>query len=538
MTGHVTDRLRFFDARAMVGLHVRTTGPDLSPHSPEDLLEEMDISGVYEAMTVDCLSCENSPADGNPRILEVTRNQPKLHPGWVGLPAGTDETPTAEALVGQMKASGVGMLYLLPDLYRHPLADWAVDDLLEPLAASRVPVFLWYQGVDSIPWADVVGLCRRHPQLPVIVGNRRIRRDMRAFYKAMEACDNLHLELSCYWLHRGVEYLSRRFGSHRLLFGSNWPHLNMTATMMPIVTADLPLKDRQLIAGDNLRNLIAWAVPQREVPPPPEPADALAAWAQTGHRPSDIKVYDNHGHLGTHCQHYHVPEGSTDQMLRDMDRYGIEQCCVFSLQGVFSDERYGNDLIIDAVRRYPERFIGFTIVNPHRGERFMLDELNRCLQAGLRGVKLHATYQGYPEEGPNIDIPCRFAHEHRQFILNHYWGGPAQMDRLVRTYTDACFFTGHTTLAYKETMARHPNLYVCSCPVHEPFHVERVMKAIGADRFLFGSDLTDLPIAWGIGPILVARISEREKRQIISDNLRRLLTQYSLPLHARTTPAM
>ncbi|NLW50640.1 MAG: hypothetical protein GXY85_07310, partial [Candidatus Brocadiaceae bacterium] len=45
---------------------------------------------------------------------------------------------------------------------------------------------------------------------------------------------------------------------------------------------------------------------------------------------------------------------------------------------------------------------------------------------------------------------------------------------------------------------------------------------------LFGSDLQDLPIAWGLGPILFARLPVEQKRMILGGNLRRLLTEYSL----------
>lgn len=523
------ETLRFFDARVMLGRHVLVNAPPRGPHTVEDLYEEMDLSGVGEALVTDCLSLENSPADGNPRIVDITRDQPRLYPAWVVLPTGTDESPDPDALLKEMRAHQVGMVRLLPDVYRFPLTDWAVDDLLEPLAEARVPVYITWTGNDSIEWPAVVDLCRRLPGLPVIVGCDRIRRQMRTCYKAMEACDNIHLDLSGYWLHRGVEYLSQRFGSHRLIYSSNWPRMNMACTLMTVASAELPFEDRQKIAGDNLRNLLSWNVPRRHVAQPAEPQDELQKWARTGEKPEAIQVYDNHGHLGAHCQHYHVPDGSTDQMLRDMDRYGVEQVCVFSLQGVFSDERYGNDLIFDAVRKYPERFVGFTLVNPHRGHDWMMEELSRGLQAGMRGVKLHATYQRYPEEGPNIDTPCQFVHDHRQIILNHYWGGPKQMDRLVRTYSNACFFTGHTMIDYAATMKECPNLYVCSCPVHTPFIVEQVVKAIGADRFMFGSDLTDLPIAWGIAPILLARISLADRMKIIRDNLRDVLKQYGLP---------
>ena len=54
------------------------------------------------------------------------------------------------------------------------------------------------------------------------------------------------------------------------------------------------------------------------------------------------------------------------------------------------------------------------------------------------------------------------------------------------------------------------------------------MVGAAARRLVFGSDLEDLPIAWGLGPILFARLSPDEKRMILGDNLKRILERYSL----------
>lgn len=311
--------------------------------------------------------------------------------------------------------------------------------------------------------------------------------------------------------------------------GSSWPHLGHGLTLTPLTCADISSEEKENIAGNNLRRLIHWCQPHHPHVELPPPADSLVAWGRTGNKPETITLYDNHGHLGGGSCHYHVPDGDAAQLVAEMDRFGIAQCCVFSLSGVFSDECYGNDLTMEAVSRYPDRFIGFTLLNPHRDPDEMWSELQRCAAGGLRGVKLIPHYQEYPPEGPNIDVACQWAHEHRQFILNHHWGSPAQMERLVSKYPDACFFTGHTTLEYAKLMRRHMNLYVCSCPVLEPRIVEKVVEAIGAERFLFGSDLSDLPIAWGFGPILFAHISEAEKRKILGENLKNLMQRYSLP---------
>ena len=56
----------------------------------------------------------------------------------------------------------------------------------------------------------------------------------------------------------------------------------------------------------------------------------------------------------------------------------------------------------------------------------------------------------------------------------------------------------------------------------------RALQQARVDRLLFGSDLEDLPMAWGLGPILFARLSPQDKRHILGGNLQRILASYSL----------
>jgi predicted TIM-barrel fold metal-dependent hydrolase len=486
---------------------------------------------------LDCLSREHHPADGNQRVLQLTADSPRLHPAWSALPhSGKDEQPPPDEFLKQMRECRVGALFLFPRQYRFQLSDWCVDAFLEPLAEARVPVFVNYDeigpqgaGIDGTDWDQVVGLCRRWPQLPVIVSEHRIRRTNRLIYRALDACENLRVELSGLWLHRALEYLTANWGARRLLFGSNWPHLNQACTLVTLTMADLPEEDKRLLAGGNLRELVRWCAPAHPEVELPPPADEFVAVAQSGKRPPDMVFQDCHGHMGGRASHYHLPNCSLDGTVADMDRQGVGKVCIFSFSVVFSDEQFGNDVVADAVRRHPDRFIGFAGLNPHRGKDEMLRELERCETLGLRGVKLIPHYQGFPEEHPLIDVPCQWAHEHKQLILNHHWGSAQQVERLVTTYPDACFVTGHATSAYAEVMKQHRNLYVCSCPVHTPRACESLVDAFGADRLLFGSDLQDLPIAWGLGPILFARLSPEEKRLILGGNLERVLGEYSRP---------
>ncbi len=524
------------DARCVVGRHLLLEEGGL--HTAADLLAEMDHFGIAEALVLDSLACENHPEEGNARVLEVVGRSPRLHPAWAALsPGADDEQPRGRQLLAAMRRHQVAALFLLPAQYRYSLSDWCIDELLEPLAAARVPVFICYDEIargaprtDQTDWNAVVALCRRWPRLPVVVTEWRIRRGQRLLYRALDACENLHVELSGYFLYRGIEYLTRRWGSGRLLFGTNWPTFGHGQTAAFLARAEVSDADKRRIGGDNLRRLMRWCRPSHPAVPLRPPADEYVAMGRGGPVPPERRFWDCHGHLGGKACHYHIPDGDLDATVAEMDRQGVAKACVFSFAGVFSDEAYGNDLVAEAVRRYPDRFVGFTLLNPHRGREAMLREQERCAGLGLRGVKLIPHYQDYPPEGPLIDVACRWAYERRQVILNHHWGSAAQVERLTREYPGACFIAGHLTTEYADLMKERRNLYVCTCPLWRgPRDCETVVAEIGADRLMFGSDLQDLPIAWGLGPILFARLAAHQKRLILGGNLERVLEEYSRP---------
>ena len=49
------------------------------------------------------------------------------------------------------------------------------------------------------------------------------------------------------------------------------------------------------------------------------------------------------------------------------------------------------------------------------------------------------------------------------------------------------------------------------------------VRAVGAGKLLFGTDSYLNPFAFGLGPILYARISDDDKRRILGLNMARLL---------------
>lgn len=517
----------YFDAHCFLGLPINTPGD--RPRDAAALLAEMDHFGITQALVLDPGGAYNDVRNGNARIVQLTRDHPRLHPAWCALMTRSRETPPPDELVAGMLEHGVGALFLFTGQFGIPLEDWAVGDLAAELERHRAPLFLCPNPAldmspDQTDWAAMVGLCRAHPDLPVVVSECRIYGGQRRMYQALDACPNLKVDLGGLWLHKRIEFICREFGAHRLLWSSRLPSQTPAASKAQLDYSDISPEELQAIAGGNLRQLLSWSprvtfAPAQEWP---EPVDELHEMAR-GRTPLTGQGFmDCHGHVGWGSRR-HVIQDSPQDVVAEMTRLGVEVCCLFPFAGSQPDETLGNDTCAEMVRAFPGRFVGFTLVNPSHGEQAMLTELERGLERGMHGIKLAPGFQGYPDEGPLVDVACRFANEHGLLMLHHNWGSAQQVRRLCETYPDAVVFTGHSAGHLAQVVRDCPNLFICTCPFLDWQQTERYVELYGADRLLFGSDLMDLPIAWGLGPILYARIPLEDKRLILGGNLRRIL---------------
>ncbi|MFO8006545.1 MAG: amidohydrolase family protein, partial [Candidatus Brocadiia bacterium] len=525
--------MTFFDAHCVLGRHGHWREPQ--PASVPELLDVMDRLGIGQALVTHCDSRAHHPAVGNRPAAELTAGEPRLLPAWVLLPPGTAETPQPEGIVGEFRAHDVKAAFLCPGTYGHGLEDWEVDSLLEPLAAAGVPVFLdgesgfpgwgYAYPLDSLDVEAAVRLALRHPALPVVMTAFRFRRTNRRVACAMQRAPNLYMELSGWWFYKNVEFLCDLVGPERLLFGTRLPVHDPGATKATVQYADIPQKAKSLIAGGNLRRLLSWDGEIRpETPAVPEdaPADELYAKAVAGADLFGECFADGHAHVGFSST-YVVPDWSPDKLVRDMDRLGVERTCVFALSSDGGDDRPANDTVIEAQESYPGRLIGFARAGANRPVEEARAEWERCIRAGLRGIKLYTT------DPEHLRAACAIGQRERLIMVNHNWGEPEQLLELATDFPDAVLVTGHTRDDLAAVCRRAENVYVGTCPLIAFGAAERYVALYGAKRLLFGSDMSDLPIPWGLGPILYADISEADKRAILGGNLRRLLQTHSRP---------
>jgi predicted TIM-barrel fold metal-dependent hydrolase len=265
------------------------------------------------------------------------------------------------------------------------------------------------------------------------------------------------------------------------------------------------------------------------------PADPLRAAVLEGRPLPGDWIIDSHAHLGPWFNFY-TPPASLETYVRLMDRLGIKVACVTGTPALGPQTRQGNALVAEAVARYPQRFVAYCTVNPHRPQEAAAElEYWR-----LPLVKFHPFTHNYPMDGPGYEPAFRFAERHRGVILIHVWQGdyncePERLGRLAEKYPAIPFIAGHsggTARGFRQCIdlaCRFANIYLD--PTGSQVYagsVEALVAGPGAEQVLLGTDMGFFDPRPQVGRIVFARLSEAERRKILGENMRRLLLATSL----------
>jgi predicted TIM-barrel fold metal-dependent hydrolase len=119
-------------------------------------------------------------------------------------------------------------------------------------------------------------------------------------------------------------------------------------------------------------------------------------------------IIDVHGHFWddrilTEYGHMMLDEcgdASYTELLRQMDEAGIDKATLMIMSDPrkkpwFKDYHKYNDMGAEAIQHHPERFIGFAGIDPRSKDA--LQELERCVDLGYRGVKMWTLTGFYPD---------------------------------------------------------------------------------------------------------------------------------------------
>lgn len=251
---------------------------------------------------------------------------------------------------------------------------------------------------------------------------------------------------------------------------------------------------------------------------------------------------DAHCHIGDMKGRHGVGLFTAEDMLARMDRNGVDKAVVCSvIAPLWGKDAFirGNDLTIEAVKKYPDRFLGLCVVNPKDGA-FAEEEARRGLAAGLKGLKLHPILHGYyPIDGPLMDpLMSIAAHAGVPVVTHSDYSSrcctPYQVARLAARFPQVTVVLLHLgqdaeSVAHTpEAVAPYANLVVETSNAPDYPHAVFVQpsRELGAGRVMFGSDGPVVSIEAALAKLAAAEetygLTKDEKRQILGESAARV----------------
>jgi hypothetical protein len=225
---------------------------ELHPAEAGTVLQEYGLQG---ALISHWDSVRFSAQDGNLALMDAGGALPEnVFTVWTGLPTVPREQ---EPLPGfgshDPRLRGVR---LFPKTHQFQLAPWVVGELSEWCIERRIPLFLWHV---EIEWSSMHALAAAFPRLRIVIETQwqKILYHNRDLFSLLRACPNIMVESSNLVGQDNVGYLVKNFGAERLLFGSFLPVNDPYAAIGMILDADISEDEKKLVAGGNLRKIIA-----------------------------------------------------------------------------------------------------------------------------------------------------------------------------------------------------------------------------------------------------------------------------------------
>jgi predicted TIM-barrel fold metal-dependent hydrolase len=212
-----------------------------------------------------------------------------------------------------------------------------------------------------------------------------------------------------------------------------------------------------------------------------------------------------------------------------MDAAGVQRSVLYST--TWTNYGAANAEVHQAVRDYPDRFVGFARVNPTTADADTI--LKKALaDYGFRGVRLRPYHDGYSLSDPGVARVLRIARERSLPVGIDGERGKETVVRLVREHPDVPIILMHlgsfdnwvwkNTLDYVGLLQDNANFFIATCFEIIHFLLEDLIRK-APTKVVFGSDSPTLPPIMELTRIDVMRLEPAEHAMVVGGNLLRIL---------------
>ena len=247
-----------------------------------------------------------------------------------------------------------------------------------------------------------------------------------------------------------------------------------------------------------------------------------------------VDIFDIHAHIHQ-TSDFQMLSPTPADVVKTMDALGISGACVSSILSIHSDCRLGNELMLDALERFPGRLFGYAVVSPYDPDVDLTRYFDR---PGVLGLKVHAAFHRTTIDDPGYIPFWEFADRRSLPVLFHAWeaADSACIARLAERYRCAKFIIGHGAMRIGEVrreavsaVRRFENVWADTTVSLAPDGtIEDAASKLGADRLCYGSDIPFYDCRHVLGKVATSRLSDADKEKILGLNARKILFADSL----------
>lgn len=206
---------------------------------------------------------------------------------------------------------------------------------------------------------------------------------------------------------------------------------------------------------------------------------------------------------------------------------GINRTVLFA--AFHSDYAVANREVARMVASRPDRFFGFTFVNPV-SDRGRIKKLVRqgVEEFGFVGIKVHR------HDGRITREVCEAARTYSLPVLYDVMSEVSVCELLAQEYPDVNFIIPHlgsfgddwqAQLALIDHLVRHPNIYTDTAGVRRFDLLEQAVQRAGAKKILFGSDGPWLHPAVELAKVRALNLPKKDEDLVVAGNILRLIAR-------------
>lgn len=248
----------------------------------------------------------------------------------------------------------------------------------------------------------------------------------------------------------------------------------------------------------------------------------------------DLTIVDAHAHYGEWF--FPIYRSAKKDIEELMNRHGVEAIILSSSKAITYDMIEGN-MDLSRILDSNKGLYGYVYVNPNYPELSKAEVKKYLGNPLFKGVgEIHPDYSGVSVDSEDSISVISEAAEYRKPFLIHTYSldNVRALIELVKRFPDNIFIAGHmggtvasgTGLSWRKAIAaakEYSNLYLEVCmTLFEKGKLEEAVDKAGAEKIMFGSDLTLLNPAHTIGMVMDAEISENDKEKIFYLNAKRV----------------